>query len=389
MIELRGITWNHTRGYLPMVATAQRFSELHPDITIRWEKRTLQEFADVALEHLVERFDLLVIDHPFIGMAADNSLLLPLDKHLEREFLANQAAESVGRSHESYQFNGHQWALAIDAATPVSGWRRDVLDKAGVGVPVTWAELLEAARRGLVAFPGIPIDSLMHFYMLCTGLGEPPFSHSDEMISDGVGLQALEMLHELAGLVSPECAGRNPIATWEFLATSSVVAICPFAYGYSNYSRRSYTRHPLEMGGLISIDGRAPCRSTLGGAGLATSSRCRQVDTAVEYCHFVASPECQTSLYFQSGGQPGHRSAWLDDAINRASHNFFRDTLATLDHAWLRPRWKGYLEFQDRAAVIVHQYIWGGGQARDVVLRLNEMATQSIKGLKVGTNETA
>ena len=35
MTELRGITWQHTRGYLPMVATAQRFSELHPDVQIR------------------------------------------------------------------------------------------------------------------------------------------------------------------------------------------------------------------------------------------------------------------------------------------------------------------------------------------------------------------
>jgi multiple sugar transport system substrate-binding protein len=34
MIELTGITWNHTRGYLPMISTAQRFSELHPEISI-------------------------------------------------------------------------------------------------------------------------------------------------------------------------------------------------------------------------------------------------------------------------------------------------------------------------------------------------------------------
>ena len=40
MIELRGITWNHTRGYLPMAATAQRFSEMHPGVSIHWEKRS-------------------------------------------------------------------------------------------------------------------------------------------------------------------------------------------------------------------------------------------------------------------------------------------------------------------------------------------------------------
>lgn len=378
MIELHGITWNHTRGYLPMVATAQRFSELHPNVAIRWEKRSLQEFADVGLDQLVGRFDLLVIDHPAIGMAAENSLIFPLDRHLQTEFLADQAAHSAGKSHESYSFDGHQWALAIDAATPVSGWRPDLLHNAGVSVPATWSELLDVARRGLVAIPGIPIDTLMHFYMMCTGLGEPPFLRSGELISSGVGLQALEMLRELADLVSPECAHRNPIATWQHLATSDFVAICPFAYGYSNYCRYGYTDHPLEMGGLIRIDDHARYRSTLGGAGLAISSRCRRISTAVEYCQFVASPECQAGLYFQSGGQPGHRAAWLDDETNRASHNFFRNTLTTLDEAWLRPRWNGYLEFQDTAAGLAHQYVWGGKDV-DVAFTLDEMSERLSK----------
>ena len=58
---LKGITWDHTRGLLPMVATAQRFSELNPDIEISWEKRSLQDFADSSIESLAKRFDLLVI----------------------------------------------------------------------------------------------------------------------------------------------------------------------------------------------------------------------------------------------------------------------------------------------------------------------------------------
>jgi len=101
MIELTGITWNHTRGYLPMVATAQRFSELHPDVSITWHKRSLQQFADAPLSDLATRFDLMVIDHPSIGEAAQHNLLLPLDQYLSAAFLADQAANSVGGSHAS------------------------------------------------------------------------------------------------------------------------------------------------------------------------------------------------------------------------------------------------------------------------------------------------
>src|SRR5215469_2727808 len=123
MVELTGITWNHTRGYLPMVATAQRFSELHPDVSITWHKRSLQQFADAPLADLAARFDLLVIDHPSIGEAAHANLLLQLDEHLAPAFIADQAANSVGGSHASYNWKGNQYALAIDAATPISGFR--------------------------------------------------------------------------------------------------------------------------------------------------------------------------------------------------------------------------------------------------------------------------
>jgi multiple sugar transport system substrate-binding protein len=379
MTELQGITWNHTRGFLPMVATAQRFSEMHPHISIRWEKRSLQQFADYPISELVKKFDLLVIDHPSIGMAVEGNLLLPLDGHLDASFLADQAKHSVGASHMSYELAGHQWALAIDAATPICGWRADLLDKHGFSVPQTWKELIELARKGVVAVPGIPIDSLMHFFMMCVGLGEHPFRASEVVVSSGIGVHALEMLRELYGLVSPQCAHRNPIATWEHLTTSDEAALCPFAYGYSNYSRDSYTQHPLKTGGLIAIELNTPCRSTLGGAGLAISSHCRHVEAAIEYSQFVAGSACQRGVYFQSGGQPGHRAAWLDETVNQASGDFFRSTLATLDQAWLRPRWNGYLHFQDHGGPIVHEYLWKGGQAQEVISALNDLARQAIQ----------
>ncbi|MGH9326894.1 MAG: carbohydrate ABC transporter substrate-binding protein, partial [Terriglobia bacterium] len=84
---LRGITWNHSRGFLPMVATAQRFSESHEGIEVVWEKRSLQEFADYPVEKLAKSFDLLVIDHPFVGDAARHRLFIPLEENLSADFL--------------------------------------------------------------------------------------------------------------------------------------------------------------------------------------------------------------------------------------------------------------------------------------------------------------
>lgn len=374
MTELRGITWDHTRGYLPMVATAQRFSEMHPEIAIRWEKRSLKQFGDVALNELAAQFDLLVIDHPFIGAAKAQNLLLPLDQHLPATFLEDQEANSVGKSNPSYILSDSQYALAIDAAAPISGWRPDLLEEAGYAVPSTWDELLELARRGLVAISGTRIDMLMHLYMLCIGLGEEPFAEPGVFAPHDLTVRAAEMLRELARSVSQEFSSCNPIMVWERLANGATEAYCPFAYGYSNYSRGGYAKHWLDVGGLISLDGKTRFRSTLGGAGLAISSHCRSVESAVEYCKYTAGAGCQAQLYFDSGGQPGYRAAWRDDEVNRRCHRFFQKTLQTLDEAWLRPRLNGYHQFQDEAALLVHGFAWHGGDAGAVAIALQEMA---------------
>jgi multiple sugar transport system substrate-binding protein len=375
-ITLTGMTWNHSRGYVPLVAAAQRYQDAHPDVSIEWQRRSLQEFADAPIDRLAERFDLIVIDHPFVGHATAHPVLLPLDEHLPAEFLNDQAANSVGASHHSYAYGGHQWALAIDAATPVSAHRPDVLARHDTTAPETWDDLLALARRRLVALPAIPIDSLMNFYMLCLALGDEPFAGDDEIAPVPTCLAALEALRELVSLCDPACLARNPIRTYEAMIASDDIGYCPFAYGYSNYARRTYASKTLAFGGLVAFAG-ARLRSTLGGTGLAISRTCRHPEVALDYAQWVASPEIQAGLFAITGGQPGHRSAWLDPELNAISGNYFTDTLATLDEAYLRPRYDGYLEFQDRAGPEIHAYLVEGGSARAVVDRLNRLYRES------------
>jgi multiple sugar transport system substrate-binding protein len=365
-VTLTGMTWNHSRGLLPMLSTAQRFAETH-GVEITWEKRSLQKFADAPLADLAARFDLLVIDHPSIGEAAQQELLIPLEEHLPAEFIADQAANSVGGSHASYLYGGHLYALAIDAATPIAGWRQDLLDRAEAELPQTWNDLLALARRGLVTVPAIPIDSLMNVFMLLNALDAEPFSTPGRVApTREAGREALRMLRELVSLAAPGSLERNPIRTWQLLVASDDVAYCPFAYGYSNYSRVGYAQYTLTTGGLISVNGK-PLRSTLGGAGLAISRYCRNLQAAIAYAQFVSAPMTQRTLYGFSGGQPGHRAAWTDDALNAHTHNFFRNTLLTLDSAWVRPRFPGFIAFQDEASITVHRYLVEGG-SEDAVL---------------------
>ena len=135
MIELRGSTWDHTRGYAPLAATAEAYSAAHPDVRIIWEKRTLRDFAEMPLPQLALRYDMIVLDHPWMGGCVATGSLLPLDECLSAEFLSDWAQNSVGKSHASYNYDGHQWALAIDAASQVSAYRPDLLAQPHLAPP--------------------------------------------------------------------------------------------------------------------------------------------------------------------------------------------------------------------------------------------------------------
>ena len=160
MIELRGISWDHPRGHDPMVTTAVSYAAAHPDVRVIWDTRSLKDFRDFPIERLTDTYDLLVIDHPFVGFAAATGCLSPLDELIEAPFLADQAANSVGPSHRSYSYSGHQWALATDAAGHVSAYRPDLVERLDIEVPRSWDQVLplaEERRRAEVARVAIPL----------------------------------------------------------------------------------------------------------------------------------------------------------------------------------------------------------------------------------------
>ena len=374
---LKGITWGHSRGITPLLAASQRYAELHPGVTITWEKRSLQEFADYPLEKLVSAYDLLIIDHPWVGRAASMGCVLPLDEYLSPEYLKDQSENSVGYSHHSYQYEGHQWALAIDAATPAASCRMDLLQAAGRKAPETWGEVLEIGRLGRVAVPAIPIDLLMNFYMFCIAHGTRPFQNTKEVIEDATGIRALETMRELYSLVDPKMFGANPIAVAEWMTTTDDYWYCPFAYGYSNYARKGYASKILTYTDLIRMGSRGRLQSTIGGTGLAISAHSRHKELALDYAQMIVAPEFQSTFYVEHGGQPGHRMAWINDRANRLTHNFFYTLLPAMERGYMRPRYNGYLFFQDHAGQPIQDYLLNRTEARMALTAMNQLYRES------------
>ena len=382
-IELRGISWDHPRGHDCMVATAAAYEAVNPDVRITWNTRSLQDFADFPIQKLAETYDLLVIDHPFVGFAAVDGCLLPLETAIAPEVLADQAANSVGPSHESYIYGGHQWALATDAAGHVSAYRPDLIEELG-GLPQTWDDVLALAerqrgqQRAQVANPLIPIDALMSFLSLCAALDDPAYGQPDQVVDRATGREALRMLRALQQAAHPESLKRNPPRTLDLMSTTDEIAFVPMLFGYSNYGQPGFRPKVVRFTGVPTTDGGESRGGILGGAGVAISAHTRHPEAAAAYAAYVASPDVQRGVYFDGGGQPGHRAAWIDERVNAASSNFYADTLAALDHAYLRPRYLGFMEAQERSGEEVHHWLAEGTSPPDALLdRLDALYRES------------
>lgn len=359
-----------------MLATARRFSEEHADIRMEWDVRSLHEFGDASVRSFAEHYDLIVLDHPFMGEVARDRCLLPLDEYIPRATLDTLEGESAGASHQSYFYDGHQWALAIDAASHVAGYRADLLDAAGVRVPETWDEVLELAkiRPGFVSLALFPLDSLMCFFTLCANAGDPPFSeNSSRVVNYDAGEFALLRLRDLAKSSVEDALTLNPIAMWERMSTTDEIAYCPLAFGYSNYARSGYRRSLLSFANIAS-SGEAGCAgATLGGAGLAISRRCKDIESAVQYAAWVASADCQRTLYVQSGGQPGNQRAWTDPVANALTNGYFERTLPTLEQAFLRPRFAEFPDFQNAAFDVIWKFLKDNGSPTATLNTLDQL----------------
>jgi multiple sugar transport system substrate-binding protein len=374
-IWLRGVTWEHERGRDSILAATAVWERDHPDVRIHWRARSLQEFADAPLARLAAEADLLVIDHPHVPLAARDRLLAPLDGVGLDAQLTELAAQSVGCSHDSYAFEGHQYGVAVDAAAQVSVSRPDLLPEP----PRDWDDVLALAADGRVLWPAKPIDAFSSLVSVAHAHTGPVDAVSGRFLTADAIRTAMGVLHELASRVPAACLDWNPIQLAEELAVSDRYAFCPLAFGYSNYARDGYRAHRLAYAdapaGPEGFGG-----ALLGGAGLAVSAAGAHLDQARQFAVWACSAPVQTGPYFDAGGQPANSAAWDDPRLDAVTHGFFRSTRATLEQAWVRPRVPGYIAFQDVAAPWVADALRGRIDDAELVRRLDEAARRLLVG---------
>ena len=344
--RLRGITWDHPRGYQGLEAASVEFEKIH-GIQINWHRRSLQSFADAPIDELAADYDFIILDHPHVGLIADRNCLLPLPVPPDAK------TASLGGSLESYIWRDELWAYPIDAACQVAVKRPDLYKHE---IP-NWELLANNSDNASFVTPLLPVDAFDTFVTLIAGLGEQHLPHShNQFCSQKNGLHALAILKALYKLGPSEAVNWNPVDVLEMLATTDEFDFSPCLFGYVNYSRPDFRKNQLVYCDLPGFQNNTPIGGTLGGAGIGVSSFTNYPDQAKKFAEWVTSEPVQSGIYLENEGQPAHRQTWILKGNDSRYSGFFKGARHTMENAWTRPRDKWFLTFVDDICEILPDF---------------------------------
>lgn len=332
-----GLTWDHPRGRDALVEIARRANEGRPHPLIEWGAQPLEGFESAPIAELAATRDLLVLDHPHIGEAVAERCLIPLDDLYSADQIQKWREQSIGAAMTSYMWEGKAWALPLDVASQVMARNPEVLPKA----PETLSELVALSRNVPVALSLAGPHALLTLFSLAAASGH--LAGGPLLLPDQVTHGALTVMQELWNARPLGSEALNPIGLLEAISHGDI-ALCPLIFGYVTYASQAEGRvafsNPLSAG----------AGGVLGGTGLAFTTTSRPTDELLAHVASLMDRATQTRLIPEFGGQPSAREAWQSEAVNARWGHFYADTSASVERAFIRPRFDGYVAFQTEAS---------------------------------------
>jgi multiple sugar transport system substrate-binding protein len=228
-----------------------------------------------------------------------------------------------------------------------------------------------ARRNGLWLAIGLKgVHGLMTFFTLMANLGSPCATRQDGDFADRrVAHEALALMRDLLRFCPAQVLDWNSIDLHDRMMARDDLVFCPAVYCYATYAEADQ-RRPLRFSDFPGPNG--PAGSTIGGTGLGVSASTRHLPEALAYARFAAQSDTQRAFALHHG-QPAHRDAWEDEAINRRFGGCYRDTRATMEACWIRPRYRGYLTFQARGGELIEAHLRGGVAADALLAELQRL----------------
>ena len=300
----------------------------------------------------------------------------------------------------SQTVDGRLVALPVFTDAPALYYRKDLLDKYGVKVPTTWAELADTAKMvmdkqrqagnkdmwGFVfqanAYEGLTCDALE--WVTSNGGGHIIEPDGTISINNPKAAAALERARSWVGTISPPGVlayqEEESRGVWQ---TGNAVFMrnWPYAYALGN-SEGSPIKGKFDVTALPTGSGEgARPAATLGGWNLAVSKYSKHPDVAIKLVKWIASPEMQKYRALKGSYLPTIQALYDDADIARA-HPIIPHWKEIVLNAVPRPSAQTkirYNQVSNEFWTAVHRTMSGEGTAGDNLADLEASLTR-LKG---------
>jgi ABC-type glycerol-3-phosphate transport system substrate-binding protein len=232
--------------------------------------------------------------------------LQPITDMISEETTSDILAGPLG----AYTIGGEQWALPFFAGVGLMSYREDVLEAAGVGVPQTWAEMLEIAPlvtnddHAAIALRAVPGQgfNMFIFPMVMRAYGGTFFADYEggdftPAINSPENLEALNIYIELINEYGPEGAGNFNFAEVRAAAENGQIVFAVDGTGVIARIVDPLGSQFADVTGIALPPGGPAGRSpAIGVHGMAIPASAANPDAAAQFLEWAVSAETVTQI---------------------------------------------------------------------------------------------
>ena len=337
-------------------------------------------------------YDLVTMDIVWAGQYADNGYSVDLTEWMKRD-AAELQLDDIYPATIQYigQYEGKQVAFPFAGYAAVMAYRKDLLDAAGIKVPETAEDFVEAAIKltdpskkiyGFVANgqkgAAVAQDWLQYNAQLggsVLGADGKPALNSDANIAS---LKVYKELFDKAappGAVDYDWGGRE-----ESFRQGLVALMETWSVGAPGYYDPSMSKIVDSVGITFTPVGKGlPVKYGLGGWGLAINKDidASQQEAAWQFIKWLVSPEIHKEMNMLGAGSYIRKSTLADPELN-AKYPFLPIIAKSFENADgdYRPRIPQYPEIQDLLGTAVNAVLVGGVEPKAALDEAQEKAAK-------------
>jgi len=306
----------------------REFEQRHPGVIIREEvlpassDRQHQYYA-MNLDGGTAPFDLLAVDTIWVQEFAKAGWLAPLDDLMP----PSEQSEFFPGPIEASTFDQKLYALPWYIDAGVLYYRRDLLERHGLGPPRTWPELVRAAQLVLDAerdrtFIGFLWQGKQYEGLMCTAM-EVLWSYGADLWTGDpqraeAGLQFLRETISQYGITPLSASMADEESTRLIFGSGRALFMRNWPYAWSLLQREgSPVRGKIGVAPIPSLPGYAGA-PVLGGWLLAIPAHSPRQEMAGRLVRFLTSPQAQSRIAMELGYNPTRLALYEDASLLRA-----------------------------------------------------------------------